>query len=90
MSQNDELRDNIHGMIYDKAIEYANGHVVNFYEVADDIVELVRQETIKAQIAELVSLRNIEGSTVDAWASPDYQQILDSIEALESQLKELQ
>lgn len=53
MSQSNELRENIHGMIYDKAIEYANGHVVNFYEVVDDIMDIIQAREIDAVIYEL-------------------------------------
>ena len=85
MSHSDELRENIHGIIYDKAIEYANGHVVNFYEVADDIMELVRQETIKAQLAEVNNAR-------ENWHDTDDKGFADlmnqRLAALESQLKE--
>ena len=56
---------------------------------ASDMYQLItadrKRVALEARLDELVSLRNVEGVTVDAWASPAYQQILNRITELKAQ-----
>lgn len=40
------------------------------------------------RLTELTTVRDIDGNTVDAWASPAHQYILDSIERLQTLIEE--
>jgi hypothetical protein len=47
-----------------------------------DITDELQQLLVKSQLDELQAIRDIKGETVDAWASPAHQHILERIEQL--------
>jgi hypothetical protein len=82
-----ELRENISAVCEGMCAGYLGENGI------DSIMQLITAERAKweveARIDELIRIRNIEGSTVDAWASPAYSHILDSIDDLTTELNNL-